>query len=112
MSTTPTPPHHSWHRAPVDAATAAGGASPWRTQGELPQPLSPRSRRGVRVLIAFLCLFALCAALVWVALWLRPGKDTALVLIGAGYEDNLAVPHNAYGRQGLHDLAALADTKG
>src|SRR5262249_23254813 len=26
-------------------------------------------------------------------------------------EDNLAVPHNAYGRQGLHDLAALADTK-
>src|SRR5256885_1528373 len=72
MSTTPTPPQHTWHRAPVDAATAAAGPSPWRTQGEVAQPLSPRSRRGVRVALIFLCLFALCAVLVWVALWLRP----------------------------------------
>jgi hypothetical protein len=46
-----------------------------------------------------------------VALWLRPGRDTALVLIGAGYEDNLAMPHNAYGQQGLAELASLADNK-
>jgi hypothetical protein len=95
----------------VDAATAASGASPWRSQGEIAKPMSPRSRRGVYIVLAFATLFVLCAVLVWVALWLRPGKDTALVLIGAGYEDNLAVPHNVYGRRGLEEMAALSRTE-
>src|SRR5262249_3333552 len=111
MSTTPDPSQRTWHRAAVDAGTPAGSKSPWQTQGEIVQPLSPRSRRGMWIVVAFLCLFVLCGVLIWVALWLRPGKDTALVLIGAGYEDNLALPHNAYGQQGLVELAALTTTE-
>ena len=39
--------------------------------------------------IIFLCV---CALLIWVATWLRPPRPVRLVLVGAGYEDNLAIP--------------------
>jgi serine/threonine-protein kinase len=55
-----------------------------------------------------LAMVGLGAAL-WLAWWfLSPPKTTHLVLVGAGYEDNLAVPHNVYGMKGLDDLAELA----
>jgi hypothetical protein len=46
--------------------------------------------------------------LVWVVLWLRPIRPITLALAGSGYQRNLALPHNAYGMNGLralHDLA-------
>ena len=41
-------------------------------------------------------------------LWLRPAKNSSLVLLGANYEENLAVPANLYGWQALGDLAKFA----
>ena len=37
-------------------------------------------------------------------LWLRPIKPACLVLIGSGYEQNLLLPHNVYGWNGLATL--------
>lgn len=52
-------------------------------------------------------LFLLTACLAWAATWLRPPQPACLVLIGAGYEDNLSFPHNYYGWQSLEQLADL-----
>jgi hypothetical protein len=45
---------------------------------------------------------------VWVVFWFWPPPPARIVLVGAGYETNLAVPHNVYGREGLRSLAAWA----
>jgi hypothetical protein len=45
----------------------------------------------------------------WLISLLRLPRPARLVLVGAGYEANLQVPHNSYGWRGLQDLAALAD---
>ena len=44
----------------------------------------------------------------WVASWLWPPRPACLSLVGAGYETNLAIPHNAFGIQGLRGLKGLA----
>ena len=44
-------------------------------------------------------------ALVWVGLWYAPPRPVAVVLIGAGYEENLTLPHNVYGWRTLTRLA-------
>src|SRR5262245_17919435 len=104
MSTHPTSPGSAWH--PALPENDPGARAAWRSRGERAALAGPRRHVG-RVLLVLLALLLLCAALIWVSLWLRPGKDTALVLLGAGYEDNLAVPHNVYGTQGLQALAEL-----
>jgi hypothetical protein len=43
--------------------------------------------------------------LIWAVSWLWPLRPAAIVLIGAGYEDNLAFPANVCGLDGLHELA-------
>src|SRR5579871_2425808 len=111
MSTHPTPPERTWHRATLDEPALPTNQTRWRAQSE-PSSTPPRYLRKGRILLLFLGLFVLCALVVWVSLWFRPGKDTALVLLVAGYEDNLALPHNVYGRQGLVELAALGREKG
>jgi hypothetical protein len=53
-------------------------------------------------------IFLILLAIILVILWLIPPKPVALILVGAGYEDNLAVAPNVYGWQGLRDLAEFA----
>jgi hypothetical protein len=45
---------------------------------------------------------------VWLLQWLAPPGPACLILAGAGYEDNLAVAHNARGREAMARLAGLA----
>lgn len=66
--------------------------------------LTRKTKLGAGVL-AFLLFNGL---LVWVIYWLWPPKPACLVLIGAGYENNLAVPHNVYGWNSLDGLAELS----
>lgn len=66
--------------------------------------LTRKTKLGAGVL-AFLLFNIL---LIWVIYWLWPPKPASLVLIGAGYESNLAVPHNVYGWNGLESLAELS----
>jgi hypothetical protein len=47
-------------------------------------------------------------AMVWLLFWLRPPGPACLILVGAGYEDNLAVPPNAQGRETMSRFARLA----
>jgi hypothetical protein len=49
------------------------------------------------------------AATVWLVTLLRLPRPARLVLIGASYQDNLQIPHNAYGWAGLRDLSRCAD---
>src|SRR5205814_1818850 len=65
-----------------------------------------RISKRMKILLAVTSLLAVVAVIVVVLLWLRGTDPPRLVLIGAGYETNLAVPHNAYGKRGLGDLKA------
>ncbi len=70
-------------------------------------PPGPRVSRGVKI-GAVLGLFLFVAAgAVAVYFWLRPPDPFRLVLVGAGYDQNLAVPSNALGRRGLDGLETV-----
>ncbi len=59
-------------------------------------------------MIAFLLFGGLCGLLIWISLWLHPARGTCVMVFAAGYEDNLAVSHNAHGQAGGMALAQLA----
>jgi hypothetical protein len=91
---TPPGPQRVWQREKEPAGAVRAGWS---------------RRRKLGLVCGGLC--ATLAALVLVVWWLRPPRPLALVLVGAGYEDNLAVAPNVYGLQGLEDLQALAASR-
>lgn len=72
----------------------------------------PRRVRRLKFGLAWVSLFTFTALLMWVSTWLSPPRPTRLVLLGAGYQDNLAAPHNVYGWQSLADLAELTRADG
>src|SRR5262245_13807351 len=102
-------PRPTW-RSDVPAADKKREALPtWKKETVVAEKttgkkLTRKTKLGLGVL-AFLLFNAL---LVWVIYWLWPPKPTCLVLIGAGYENNLAVPHNVYGWNSLEGLADLS----
>ena len=51
----------------------------------------------------------LMSGLLWAVSWYYPQPPVDLVLVGAGYQENLAVPHNSCGWRGLADLSKLGD---
>jgi hypothetical protein len=57
-------------------------------------------------------VLALGSALLWALSWLSPPQPAALLLWGAGYQENLAVPHNVYGWQTLSDFTTVAQSSG
>ena len=95
-----------------DSTSPAGGPArrlrlasyKWR---RVRRPGSSRAR-AFRTALWFLTYLGLSGLLVWVALWLWPPNPASLVLVGAGYETNLAVPQNVYGRAGLDGFRNLA----
>ncbi len=99
-------PGPTWRSAeplpPADDASAPR----WRRESQA----SDKLRRWRRLRIAALVgAFLVCTGLlVWASLWLFPPQPASLVIVGAGYETNLAVPHNAHGREGMRELAAWA----
>jgi von Willebrand factor type A domain len=97
----------SWHERDASVPTESP-YPPWR-RDEPNASLSPGSRRArVRRAAALILFFTLSALFFWLVLWLLRPVPVSLVLFGAGYETDLAVPHNVYGRQTLRDLAGLA----
>jgi uncharacterized caspase-like protein len=54
-------------------------------------------------------MFFVAGTIVAVIWWFRPPPPFLLVLIGSGYEENLAVPHNAPGLGGLEALKAWGE---
>jgi hypothetical protein len=80
----------------------------WQREAEVPTEVTPRWNRKTKIGVGVFGFLAFNALLIWVIYWLWPPKPSCLVLLGAGYEDNLAVPHNVYGSNGLESLAEVA----
>ena len=78
----------------------------WNREPDAAEVVRPRSRRG-RSLRAGSALLACLAALVALILLFRPAPPPLLALVGAGYAENLDVPHNAWGLNALDRLAGL-----
>ncbi len=62
-------------------------------------------------LFAGLVAFAAClGVVVWLIWMINPPRPAGVVLLGADYATNLAVPHNALGYQGLKGIEKLSRT--
>jgi hypothetical protein len=109
MSRTPSPSGPSWRSAPTRSESAPPPGPRWRSEPATPRPDRVNRSRTILVALGFLFLLA---AVLWVCLWFWPPGPTGLVLLGAGYEDNLAVPHNVYGRNALAQIADWARSGG
>lgn len=105
---------------PVSSPTPSPGwgLAPGRAVVPLPRWARPDPRgpagwgRLAAVTALALGLLAATAAAVWLGLWYRPPRPVALVLVGAGYETNLAVPHNVPGWRSAERLAGTRAADG
>lgn len=98
----------SWKQGSAPADRKREAQPGWRKE---PAPAERAGRtwsRQTKLGVGAAAFFVFSALFVWVIYWLLPLKPSALVLLGAAYEDNLSVPHNVYGWQGLKNFAALA----
>ena len=101
-------PKRSWRYNQPTGATPKQGRRAW--QKEPGQASSgPWLTRRAKLALAAAAFVVVMVVWIVVALWPHPVKPFRLVLIGVGYETNLAVPANAFGRRGLADFARWAD---
>src|SRR5262245_45102131 len=96
---------------PVTPPALAQSSSPasWRNP-ESPKAVVPSRVRVARLAGVLLLILLVATALVWFILWLRPPGPAVLLLVAAGYEDNLAVDAYPQGREGMSRLASVAGT--
>ena len=107
MPSAPQPPRRSWRD---DAAGAREGTNKRKWQKE-PGTVSHgfQFTRRMKIVIASFMLLLVTGGVVW-WLWLLHRNDPPrLVLIGAGYETNLTVPPNVYGKNSFGDFTKWAD---
>src|SRR5262249_46926719 len=109
-ATSPSLPPRQWKPVEnLDTQRRSGGPQ-WRRERALSAWATvPRWRRW-RAGVAALLLMLLLGILVWVISWFWPVRPSALVLVGASYDDNLNFPANVHGWQGLNDLAELCNS--
>ena len=102
----PRTPKRAWRGdRPASSRTGAGQPA-WKAErGGRP---GPRLSRGVKLAFVLALFLLVAGGAVAVYLWLRPPDPFRLVLVGAGYEQNLAVPPNVLGRRGLDGLEQWA----
>ncbi len=91
------------HDEPRSRARGAAGMRAWRRE----RWQAPRSRRWFPLVLTGLAYLGFSALLFWVILWLWPPQPACVALVGAGYETNLAIPHNLAGKEGIKELAAV-----
>ncbi len=71
-----------------------------------------RWRPRIRIVAAWFAALVLSSGLAWAISWYRPHRPVNVVLVGAGYQENLTVPHNSYGWQSLTAFAHIGDGSG
>ncbi len=98
-----TPSEAAWNPRGADSAPPRRSFPKWRLESG--RGWKRRSLLRIAAAAALYLLFS--GLLIWVVLWLSPPQGARLVLIGAGYEPNLAIPENVYGREWLKDLEEL-----
>jgi hypothetical protein len=101
-------PKKSWRDNQPAGATSKKGRRAWqKEQGQ--EAAGPWWTRRTKIWLTGGAIVLVAALIVVVYLILRPIKPFHFVLLGAGYETNLAVPANAYGRRGLDELDRWVD---
>ncbi len=83
-------------------AAPAGAGRDW--QQRAPTASEPKKARPIKLFVAGVSLFLLMVLIGVVVIWLRPLQPACIVLIGSGYEENLFLPHNAPGWNGVFNL--------
>jgi hypothetical protein len=108
MPSSSQPPKRSWRD---DASGGRGGATKreWQKEPGGPGAGGPRLSKRMKIILAVTSLLAVVVGVVVLWLLLHRPDPPRVVLIGAGYETNPAVPHNVYGKRGLADLKAWAE---
>ena len=103
-------PSPAWRPAVSRAVHRRGPAPPWRQQTVVPLRPTRRFNRRRQAVIAGLGFMVCLGLFCWASFWLWPPSGACIILLGAGYEDNLAIPHNAYGRRSLNDLLEVSSS--
>src|SRR5260370_25327929 len=107
----PSGPNRAW-KDQVSPPDKAKGKRPWqKAPDKRTGPKGPWSNK-TKLVIATGAVSAIVGLIIGVALYFKPPKPACLVLVGNGYEFNLAIPHNAYGMNALKALDALAPQTG
>jgi hypothetical protein len=96
-----------WRNAPAKGAARAGTPA-WKGAVESAAATRQPWSRKSKLLFGGALVGVLVGAFVIVLLLLRPVKPFRLVVLTAGYETNLAVPHNVAGKRSGAQLAAWA----
>ena len=106
------PPRPSWKRKARPAPSpATKSGHEWSKRNLKRVGQGKRAWSGTLKVAAAVAGFVACmAALVLLILLLFPPGSVAVVLVGADYADNLLVPHNILGWEGLVGLETLCKT--
>src|SRR5262249_58234253 len=107
----PRPPQRAWRDAAASPSSPSKGGPAWKGQVDAapPTPRQPMSKKA-KLTLGVGLLGALAGLIVVIILLLRPVKPFRLVVLSAGYETNLTVPHNVPGRTTSAKIAARART--
>src|SRR5271166_4851578 len=96
----PRGPNRAWKQQAAAPGAAGTGKRAWQKSPDTPTgPKRPWSKKA-KLGMATFALSAIVGLMIAVILWLRPLKPACLVLMGAAFEEDLAVPHNVYGWKG------------
>jgi hypothetical protein len=98
-----------WRDSAKPGERKSAAQAEWRKDKAAPPGKSKFLSRRVRFTILSSLLLVTTGALVALYFYLKPPKQAGLFLVSAGYEDNLAVPHNVFGRDGMRELTRLAE---
>src|ERR1700730_17289213 len=108
----PRGPNRAWKNQAAAPGTAAAGKHGWQKAPAAPtgpkRPWSKKSKLG----LATFAVSAIIGAMILLFIIIKPPKPACLVLIGAPFDDDLRMPHNVYGWQGLKDLETLVHAGG
>jgi hypothetical protein len=101
----PRPSDPAWRKGGKPGTKKQESLKPWQRQKEKSgEETHDGGRRIVRIGVGVAGIMAALAGLIWLILLLRQVPATQVLLVGAGYETNLILPHNAYGWAGLNSL--------
>ncbi len=107
MPSAPQPSRRSWRD---DAAGGREGTNKRKWQKEPGQVSNGlRFSKRTKIILATLMLLVVTGGVVGLWLLFRRFDPPRLVLIGAGYETNLTVPPNVYGKNSFADFTKWAD---
>lgn len=105
------PAKGSWKGLPKESRSSRKPTHEWnRLRTKPAHETTTKSSRTLRIAGGLTALAACVGCLIYLILIWRPPKPAAVVLVGADYATNLAVPHNVLGWRGLKGIEAVSKT--